>query len=141
MVLSLYLVQRLQFPSNSVAVHLCSQPFPPAFIRILGGRPRSEEDFPLLHTCSPILTCFSAGHRDDTAASEEDEKEKARLRQAEAAREAEARKERKRRANERKAAQKAAASKAREVQKSAAAAAAAAVTAPEAMADVSGAIL
>lgn len=64
--------------------------------------------------------------RDDTAASEEDEREKAQLRQAEAAREAEARKERKRRANERKAAQKAAAVKARDAQKSAAAAAAAA---------------
>ena len=73
--------------------------------------------------------------REDTGASEEDEREKARLRQAEAMREAEARKERKRRATERKAAQKVAASKAKEVQKSAAAAAAAV---PEPKEDVSG---
>ena len=73
--------------------------------------------------------------REDTAASEEDEREKARLRQAEAMREAEVRKERKRRATERKAAQKVAASKAKEVQKSAAAAAA---VVPEPKEDVSG---
>ena len=77
----------------------------------------------LISACGP--------YREDTAANEEDEKEKARLRQAEAMREADTRKERKRKANERKAAQKAAANKAKEVQKSAAAATAAAPSLPE----------
>jgi len=89
-----------------------------------------------VHVMGLISAC--GPNREDTAASEEDEKEKARLRQAEAMREADARKERKRKANERKAAQKAAANKAKEVQKSAAAATAAAPSLPEPKENVSG---
>ncbi len=89
-----------------------------------------------VHVMGLISAC--GPYREDTAANEEDEKEKARLRQAEAMREADARKERKRKANERKAAQKAAANKAKEVQKSAAAATAAAPSLPEPKENVSG---